>query len=139
MPAASPRKPGSLMETIRFIEIGGWVYTRAVPFGERSGAPTPPPWVVPLLMRSVPSLRRRVATARSALDRDWSGQQIDTWYRRRDDLSGQLTALRRADLPGMSDDGLDAHVRSVISWGMSAWICTSGYMPRWRTTCGPSP
>jgi len=108
---------GSLIETVRFIEIGGWVYMRPVPFGERPGAPNPPDWLVPLLMRVVPTVRRRMATARRALDEDWSGRQIDGWYRRRDGLASRIADLQHADRPGMTDRDLDEHVRAVIALG----------------------
>lgn len=108
---------GSLIETVRFIEIGGWVYMRTVPFGERPGAPNPPDWLVPLLMRVVPTIRRRMATARRALDEDWSGRQIDGWYRRKDGLARRIADLQRADRPGMPDHDLDEHVRAAVTLG----------------------
>jgi pyruvate,water dikinase len=106
---------GALIDTVRFIEIDGWVYSRVVPFRERPGAPTPPDWLVPLLLRLVPATRRRIATAKAALDGDWSGRQIDTWYDRRQELGEEITALRRADLRSMDDGALDAHLRAAIS------------------------
>lgn len=108
---------GSLIETVRFIEIGGWVYMRPVPFGERPGAPNPPAWLVPLLMRVVPTIRRRLATARQALDEDWSGRQIDGWYRRKDGLARRIADLQHADRAGLTDRDLDEHVRAVIALG----------------------
>ena len=108
---------GSLIETVRFIEIGGWVYMRPVPFGERPGAPKPPEWLVPLLMRLVPSVRRRMATAQAAQVQDWSGRQIDLWYNRRGYLAGRITALGRADLAAMTDCELDDHLRAAIALG----------------------
>lgn len=108
---------GSLIETVRFIEVGGWVYMRPVPFGERPGAPKPPDWLVPLLMRLAPPIRRRLAAARTALDQDWSGRQIDMWSRRRPQLAGRIDALRRADRDGMSDRELDEHLRETIGLG----------------------
>ena len=106
---------GSLMDTVQFIEIGGWVYTRVVPFGERPGTPPPPAWLVPLLLRVVPSVRRRIATAKVALDDDWSGRQINSWYERRDSLAGRITTLRRVVLSSLDDDALTAHVRVAIA------------------------
>ena len=108
---------GSLIETVRFIEIGGWVYMRPVPFGERPGAPKPPEWLVPLLMRLVPSVRRRMATAQAAQVQDWSGRQIDLWYNRRGYLAARITALGRADLAAMTDCELDDHLRAAIALG----------------------
>lgn len=106
---------GSLIDRVRFIEIGGWVYVQVVPFGARPGAPTPPDWLLPILLRVVPSVRRRLADAQKSLDADWSGRQIDTWYHRRGELADRLDALRHLDLTALDDGELDARVRSALA------------------------
>ena len=106
---------GSLIDRVRFIEIGGWVYIQVVPFGARPGAPTPPGWLLPVLLRVIPSVRRRLARAQKSLDADWSGRQIDAWYDRRTGLADRLDRLRHLDLAALHDNDLDARVRDALA------------------------
>lgn len=106
---------GSLVDRVRFVEIGGWVYLQVVAFGARPGSPTPPEWLLPVLFRVVPSLRRRLAVAQRSLDTDWSGRQIDTWYDRRAELAERLDTLRHLDLRALDDGELDDRVRAALA------------------------
>ena len=49
---------GLLVETLEFRQIGGWEYSRLVPLGGTDRRP--PPWLLPLLMRVLPTMRRRI-------------------------------------------------------------------------------
>ena len=107
---------GSLTETVQFIEIGGWVYTRVVPLGGRSDRPAPPPWLIPILFRAVPSIRRRMRAAKAALDTDWAGRQIDAWYGEwHDALAARLDAARAVQLSILDDSALDDQAPGSIT------------------------
>ena len=63
---------GFVFDTVAFEDIGGWRYTRIVPIVDRGG-PQPPPWLLPLLFRVLPPMRRRAAVAVAAVRADLPG------------------------------------------------------------------
>jgi rifampicin phosphotransferase len=101
---------GLLLEGVEMREIGGSVYARVVPLGGKD-RPAPPPWLLWILARTVPSLRNRIRACRDAIRSDRSGQDIERWYEDwRPQLAGQLRDLADVDLPSLSDAELDAHL-----------------------------
>src|SRR5262249_4989452 len=59
---------GILMERLELVEIGGWVYSRMKPVGgppagTRGRSAPPPRWLLALLMRLHPAIRRRTRAA----------------------------------------------------------------------------
>jgi rifampicin phosphotransferase len=101
---------GLLLEGVEAREIGGWVYARVVPLGGRD-RPMPPAWVMWLATRTLPSLRRRIAACREAFREDRAGRDIERWYAEwQPQLAAQLRELADVDLPGLSDEELDAHL-----------------------------
>jgi len=114
---------GSLIETVQFIEIGGWVYSRVVPFGGRFDRPPPPSWLIPILFRAVPSIRRRIRAAKTALDTDWAGRQIDAWYGEwHDALGARLATALAVNTTVLDDSALDEHLRSSITLAHDSFI-----------------
>lgn len=70
---------GLLTESVEFRQIGGWEYSQLVPLGGKDG-PAPPAFLMPLLIRVMPALRRRIADAVAAIRTDKPGRFIEQWY-----------------------------------------------------------
>lgn len=84
---------------LKYVErrrIGGYVYGRAVPLGAPENASrTPPAWLLRILVRVHPELRRRERTARAHLRRGLAGLVADA--------EAELAARRAEPLPAVSD------------------------------------
>jgi rifampicin phosphotransferase len=111
-------KYGLLLEGVEIRLIDGWAYARVVPLGGRE-QPSPPPWLMWLLVRTVPSLRRRVRSCRNAIRLDRHGQDIERWYNEwRPDLAMRLHALAAVNVSDLSDEELAHHIdqlRNLVS------------------------
>jgi pyruvate,water dikinase len=106
---------GLLAETLAFAQIGGWEYTRLVPLGGKD-RPAPPARLMPLLVRLVPPLRRRIADAVAAVRSDKAGRFVEQWYGRwQADLAERSAALRDTDLGGLDDRALDADTDRALA------------------------
>jgi rifampicin phosphotransferase len=100
---------GLLAETLEFRQIGGWEYTRLVPLGGKD-RPAPPARLMPLLIRLVPRLRRRIGDAVAAVRSDKAGRFVEQWYQRwQPDLAARIAVLRDTNLEALGDQELDAH------------------------------
>ena len=112
---------GLLVEGLDFREIGGWVYNRLVPLGDIDRRP-PPAWLMPLLIRLVPQLRRRIRRCVSAqrADLQWRllGRWRDEWL---PDLTARIDRLQAVELPALSDAGLSAHLESCVQLMTDGW------------------
>jgi pyruvate,water dikinase len=105
---------GLLVDAVEFTEIGGWEYMRLVPLGGKD-RPAPPSWLMPLLVRAVPTLRRRVRRSVEAVRADVAVGLIDRWYDQwRPQLSARSAQLRGVDLDSLSDAELAAHWDAVV-------------------------
>jgi pyruvate,water dikinase len=106
---------GLLAETLECRQIGGWEYTRLVPLGGKD-RPPPPARLMPLLIRLVPRLRRRIADAVAAVRSDKAGDFVERWYRQwQPDLAARIAVLRGADLGALGDEELDAHTTRALA------------------------
>ncbi len=106
---------GLLAETLEFAQIGGWEYTRLVPLGGKD-RPAPPAWLMPLLIRLVPRLRRRIAAAVAAVRSDKAGRFVEQWSRQwQPDLAARIAGLRDSDLEALDDEELDAHTARALA------------------------
>jgi rifampicin phosphotransferase len=111
---------GPLLETLEFREIAGWVYVRLVPLGGK-GRPPPPAWLMRMLARLVPAMRRRVRAAREAVRRDTAIAHIRRWYGAwRADLEAEIARLRHVDRVALSDEELDRHLSEVLAFAQRA-------------------
>ena len=74
---------GILLERIEPAFIGGWTYSRVVPIGAPpagGGRPdSPPRWMLKMLMRLHPAIRRRVRAARRAIATDLPATVVRRW------------------------------------------------------------
>jgi rifampicin phosphotransferase len=99
---------GLLAETLELRQIGGWEYSRLVPLGGKD-RPAPPAFLMPLLIRLVPVMRRRIPIAVAAMRTDKPGRFIEQWYREwQPDLKARIEQHRDIDLAALDDRELDA-------------------------------
>jgi pyruvate,water dikinase len=106
---------GLLAETLECAQIGGWEYTRLVPLGGQD-RPAPPARLMPLLIRLVPRLRRRIADAEAAVRTDKAGRFVEQWFRQwQPDLAARIAALLDTDLATLDDQALDAHTARALA------------------------
>ena len=77
-------------------QIGGWEYSRLVPLGGKD-RPAPPAFLMPLLIRLMPAMRRRIADV-AAIRTDKPGRLIEQWYQEwQPDLITRIEQLRDSD------------------------------------------
>jgi pyruvate,water dikinase len=67
---------GLLAESLEFRQIGGWEFSRLVPLGGKDRA-APPAFLMPVFIRVVPAMRRRIANSVAAIRTDKSGSLIE--------------------------------------------------------------
>ncbi|MGH3913550.1 MAG: PEP/pyruvate-binding domain-containing protein [Pseudonocardiaceae bacterium] len=68
---------GFPLEASETTEIGGWTYVRRVPLGG-TDRPAPPTWLMPVLTRIVPRLRRRIRACVTAARSDKAADFVCT-------------------------------------------------------------
>jgi pyruvate,water dikinase len=106
---------GILLDRAEVAYIGGWMYRREVPLGAPPpgrGRPTAPPrWLLRILMRLHPAIRRRTRAAQRAIEADLPGSVIrrwtDEWRPAHQEEIEQALAL---DLGSLSDEDLAAQL-----------------------------
>ncbi len=110
---------GLPLATVQAEFVHGCLYMRPLAVGEKPGSTPkapPPAFVMKLMVRLHPELRRRAKTAEEAFaQRRWR-QEVDQWFDH--DRSEQLAKTRavQAVEPGALDDvGLTAHIASALS------------------------
>ena len=104
-----------LLETLEYRQIGGWLYTRLVPLGGKD-RPAPPAWLFSILIRAVPSIRRRIRGSVDAMRSDKAGKLIDRWNAEwQPALSRRMAELRDVDLPRLSDEELEQHLDRAMA------------------------
>ncbi len=110
---------GILSDRIEVAFIGGWMYSRTIPLGaspaRRRGqgkhAGTPPRWLLALLMRLHPAIRRRIRAARQAIATDLAARVTRRWFDEwRPELKEDARRALALDLSSMSDQGLAAQL-----------------------------
>lgn len=107
---------GLLIETIEFRSIGGWTYVRFVPLGGRD-RPAPPSWMMPILIRVMPSLRTRVRQCTDAMRGNLPDEMIARWYDEwRPMLDRRLTELRQVPLADLGDEELLDHLGDAVAF-----------------------
>jgi pyruvate,water dikinase len=101
---------GLLIEGVDVKNIGGWEYVRMIPFGGKDG-PALPFWMMWLLVRLMPTLRKRIQQSVKAVRSDKAGFFMQRWYAEwQDELVARIVELRDVDLEGLSDRELAGHL-----------------------------
>lgn len=96
--------------------VHGWFYFRAVPAGapDKGGAP-PPPFVLKVVARIHPELRRRRAAATETLStRRWL-TDARNWADERPEWVERITKLLEVELDELDDEQLARHVTASMS------------------------
>ncbi|MGH8997493.1 MAG: PEP/pyruvate-binding domain-containing protein, partial [Acidimicrobiales bacterium] len=105
---------GGMLERMDVRIVGGEAYLHPVPLGGREGGP-PPWWVLGLLARLAPPLRRRTSTARRMVRPEVFEDLMTTWETVwRPELTEDTTKLRAVALPSLDDRQLEAHLARVV-------------------------
>lgn len=108
------RECGLLLERIDQRVIGWRVYGRVVPPGGKDG-PAPPWWLMGILARVVPPIRRQVKRATDAFESGRMETVIDRWWDEwRPEFRRRIDELSAVDLPGLDDDGLIEHLDRTL-------------------------
>jgi pyruvate,water dikinase len=104
------------MEGAQFREIGGWVYTRIIVAGGKDVSP-PPAWLMPILVRVVPQLRRMVKGMVAAVREDRLGKSVDRWYAEwKPDTIAGLDELKKVDRTSLADGELEQYLSDVLAF-----------------------
>jgi len=110
---------GILIDRAEAAFIGGWMYSRLVPAGAPpagrggGGGPpsTPPRWLLWILMRLHPAIRRRTRAAQQALASDLPYTVVRRWFDEwRPDIQQDAQQALAVDLNSISDQELAAQL-----------------------------
>jgi pyruvate,water dikinase len=106
---------GILIDRAEATFIGGWIYRRVIPVGApppgRGRASPPPRWLLRILMRLHPAIRRRTSAARRAIAADLPATVIRRWTDEwRPEHQDEIDRALAADLGSLSDQDLAAQL-----------------------------
>jgi pyruvate,water dikinase len=105
---------GLLFEGAELRSRGGELYMRMVPIGGKDRE-APPWWVLWLVSRLMPAMRRRAHVAKEALRTDAARRLIDRWDDHwRDEFRLEANTLGGRDLGALDDDELLSHLDAVL-------------------------
>jgi rifampicin phosphotransferase len=112
--APAMQRFGVPLQAVQQRAIGGEVYTRAVPLGGSERA-APPWWLMAMLVRLVPALRRCATRAEQALRSGLADRIIRDWEENgRDRFRREAADLRRCDLAALPDHALVEHLDRTL-------------------------
>jgi len=104
---------GLLIDGMEFRCFGGELYSHAIPPGGKEGA-APPWWVMGLVARLVPSLRRKLRAASDAVESGLPSTTIDRWEEEwKPELVERIAELRAVELRRLDDAELAAHLERL--------------------------
>jgi rifampicin phosphotransferase len=106
---------GILIDRAEHADIGGWLYAQVIPVGAppagRGLQGTPPRWLLALLMRLHPAIRRRTRAARNAIESDLPFTLIRRWNDEwRPAFKEDAERALALDLGSMTDEELAAQL-----------------------------
>lgn len=100
-------------------EVNGFIYTRVVPYlgGESTSTKVPPDWVIKLVFRLHPELRRREKLAAENLTGEGARQVIQDWHARiKPEAVARNLELQQVDVEVLDSSQLAAHIDVLISY-----------------------
>ncbi|GAB3874053.1 hypothetical protein GCM10029964_015380 [Kibdelosporangium lantanae] len=104
-----------LLVAPRFTTIGGWSYLWMAPVGGRPDRPSPPGWLLPLLLRLSPEARERMRRSAAVARTGYADQVVRDWYATvLPSFERRITALRAKDPGAMPDPALVDHVTTAV-------------------------
>jgi pyruvate,water dikinase len=108
-------KFGILLDRAETAFIGGWMYRQMIPLGApppgRGRASPPPRWLLAILMRLHPAIRRRTRAAREAIASDLPATVIRRWTDEwRPEHQEEIDHALCVDLGALSDEELAAQL-----------------------------
>ncbi len=106
---------GSFLEAIDFREIGGWVYNRQVPLGGKDRK-APPPLVMKLALKFVPSLRARLKKNLQAIRADLLWEPVGKWPAWRAEQAAQIAVFRAVGMAALDDQAFMKHFNAVTAF-----------------------
>jgi len=115
---------GLLVETIEWREIRGYVYNHVKPYGvpDRPAGRTPPKPVLWLVLRLLPTFRKRIARCKEALREELDRRLIDRWFDEwRPGLVRDIARLREVDLVSLSDAQLADQMEELRLWTFASF------------------
>jgi rifampicin phosphotransferase len=106
---------GILLDRAEVAFIGGWMYRQHVPVAAPPagrGRPSPAPgWLLRMLMRVHPAIRRRMRAARRAIASDLPATVIRRWFEEwRPEHQAEIDRALGVDLGALSDEDLAAQL-----------------------------
>ena len=111
---------GLLLQTAVLHVVDHRAYLEPVPVGG-GRLPSPPPWLVPVLIRVIPQLRRRTSRAVDAVRTDAAGVVLQRWDEEHAPrLAAEIEARRVVDLAAMDVPEISEHLDDTIAFFMGA-------------------
>lgn len=106
---------GLMVETVECKAIGGELYSHVVPFGGgKEDAAAPPWWVLGVVSRLMPSIRKRLALGAEAIARGELDSIPRAWEESgRAESLAAVRALQEVDPEALDDAALVAHIRQI--------------------------
>ncbi|WP_261301759.1 PEP/pyruvate-binding domain-containing protein [Paenibacillus andongensis] len=105
-----------LLETIEAKEIGGYIYQRVVPLGGKDRK-SPPKWMMSALIKTVPSLRKRIRICQDFIEKERHTAIIEQWYTDwKPEYSQRFHSFRDVELKRLSDTELTQHLKNITDF-----------------------
>jgi rifampicin phosphotransferase len=103
---------GALPDNLQARVIGHEFYLHVEP--DDGGKAPPPGWLIAIVARLLPSLRRKLAAAKHAVEAGWLDSVPKAWAeRQRAEQRQAIEALGAVDLAALDDDALYAHLEEL--------------------------
>ncbi len=112
---------GLPIDGLAFRELDGRVYTTIVPLGGKARRP-PPKALLPVLLKVVPELRRRVAASRAWSSDDRPAKIVDEWLGGKEDaVRAEGRRLIAIDADSLSGARLADLIDEAFAYATDAW------------------
>jgi rifampicin phosphotransferase len=114
---------GLLFESLDIEYRAGEIYEGEVPIGGKEAEGAPPPWwLLGVLVRVIPEMRRRMRLAREAIRSDLEGQILSRWETEwAPEVEAAAANLRSVEMETLSDAALSTHIDSLRAFTKRAF------------------